>query len=286
MAEERYARLPLIGHVPDPVFSRFDGHRFDLEDGCVERVACNDAFHHVANPTEVLTEFARVLAPAGMCVMSEPGPGHSRSTAAQAEMRSFRVVERDIIVEELASQARSVGFDSVEVGVYCGLPQFVNADAFGAAIDPASPLPNELTRTFLANRRLLRLRKVGQEAIVDSLRRDALGGSLHVHVVGDVVHARVENTGRATWLQRPGVGMVSVGAHLFASDGHLIDLDFMRILLGAGEAPLAPGAAIELIGELPDLGPGDFRIEFDLVAEHIAWFAENGNPTVTIAVRR
>jgi hypothetical protein len=285
MAAERYARLPPIGQVPDPVFSRFDGHRFDLADGSVDRIACNDAFHHVANPVEVLAEFARVLAPAGLCVMSEPGPAHSRSTGAQAEMRSFRVVERDIIVEEIASQARTVGFDSVEVAVYCGLPQFVNADGFSAAIDPASPLANQLTRTYLANRRLIRLRKAGQ-GVIDSLRRNALSGSLRVDLAGDVVRVRVRNTGTATWLQRPGVGLVNVGAHLFATDGRLIDFDFMRLRLGTGETPVEPGATIEVVGELPNPGAGDFRVEFDLVAEHIAWFAENGNPTVTIRLHR
>ena len=37
----------------------FDGHRLELDDESVDRVACNDAFHHVPNPGEVLAEFAR-----------------------------------------------------------------------------------------------------------------------------------------------------------------------------------------------------------------------------------
>ncbi len=286
MAAERYARLPLIGEVPEPVFSHFDGHRFGLDDGSVERIVCNDAFHHVANPAEVLAEFARVLTPGGVCVMSEPGPTHSRSTGSQAEMRSFRVVERDIIVEDIAAQAYAVGFDSVGVGVYCGLPQFVDASHFDAALDPASPLPNDLTRTYLANRRLIRLHKTGEESGIDSLRRDALAGSLRVDLDGDVVRIRVENTGPATWLQRDGVGLVSVGAHLFASDGALIDFDFMRVRLAADETPIGPGVEKDVVALLPSLGAGEFRIEFDLVSEHIAWFAEHGNPTVTIPVRR
>jgi hypothetical protein len=33
---------------------------------------------------------------------------------------------------------------------------------------------------------------------------------------------------------------------------------------------------------MPALAPGEYRIEFDLVAEGIAWFAESGRPPVTV----
>jgi hypothetical protein len=201
-------------------------------------------------------------------------------------MRSFRVVERDIIVEDIAAQAHAAGFGSVDVGVYCGLPHFVSADAFDAALEPASPIASELTRSYLANRRLIRLRKVGEESSIDSLRRDALAGSLHVDISADVVHVHARNTGSASWLQRHGVGAVYLGAHLFGSDGQLIDFDFMHMRLGADETPIAPGAEIEVVGWLPSLEAGEFRMEFDLVSEYIAWFAEIGSPTVTIPVRR
>src|SRR5262249_29060164 len=93
---ERYRRLRLSGEVPSPTLLRFDGHRYDLPDGCVDRVACHDAFHHVANPEAVLSEFGRLLRPGGVCVMSEPGPEHSRLPQSQSEMRNFKVVERNI----------------------------------------------------------------------------------------------------------------------------------------------------------------------------------------------
>ena len=147
IAAERYARLPLVGNVSAPVLQLFDGHRFEVDEGSVDRIVCNDAFHHVANPVEVLAEFARVLRPGGLCVMSEPGPEHSRSPQSQTEMRNFRVVERDIVIEELAPQARAMGFDAVEVGVYLGLPHFVDAAAFAPTIDASSPVPTSSCAT-------------------------------------------------------------------------------------------------------------------------------------------
>jgi SAM-dependent methyltransferase len=283
---ERYARLPLVGNVTPPAFLPFDGHRLDLDDASVDRISCNDAFHHVPNPVEVLAEFARVLRPGGICAMSEPGPEHSLTPQSQNEMRNFRVVERNTIVEETAPQARAVGFETYEVGVYVGLPHFVDAEAFARTIDPSSPVPNELVRSFLENRRLIRMRKAGT-AILDSRRRDALAASLQVDITGDAVRLRAENVGPAVWLQDPSdFGLVNAGAHLFTPDGQLLDFDFMRLRLQPSDDPILPGGRVEVVADLPHLESGDYRVEFDLVAEGVAWFSENGNPTVSIDISR
>ncbi len=286
IAAARYARLPLVGNVTAPVLQRFDGHHLDLADGAVDRVVVNDAFHHVPNPEEVLSEFARVLAPGGICCMSEPGPEHSLSPQSQSEMRNFRVVERNTIMEETAPLARAMGFETVEVGVYLGLPHFVDAEAFDRTIDVSSPVPNEVVRTFLENRRLIRMRKAGT-AILDSRRRDALGGSIQVDLDGDSARIVVENSGPAIWRQGPkDFGLVNVGAHLFSSDGRLLEHDFMRLRLQDGEEPILPGTRVEVLAPLPALEPGNYRVEFDLVAEGVVWFGENGNPTVKIDISR
>ncbi|MGO9873714.1 MAG: methyltransferase domain-containing protein [Acidimicrobiia bacterium] len=286
IAAARYARFPLVGHVTQPVFLPFDGHHLDLDDASVDRVACNDAFHHVPNPEEVLAELARVLRPGGVCAMSEPGPEHSLTPQSQSEMRNFRVVERNTIVEETAPQARAVGFETYEVGVYLGLPHFVDAEAFARTIDPASPVPNELVRSFLENRRLIRMRKAGT-AIVDSRRRDALTASLRVDIAADWVRLTAENVGPAVWRQDPSdFGLVNAGAHLFSTDGQLLDFDFMRLRLQENDDPIPPGGRVEVVAELPHLEPGRYRVEFDLVAEGVAWFSENGSPTVIIDISR
>ena len=118
MARERYRRFPLLRQAPQPTFVHFDGRTLEVDDSSVDRVACNDAFHHVANPARVLTEMARVLRPGGMCVMLEPGPYHSTSPQSQAEMRNFGVVERNIRLEEIEAEATEAGFEVIEVGAF------------------------------------------------------------------------------------------------------------------------------------------------------------------------
>ncbi len=284
ITDERYRRMPLVGTAPQPELMCLDGHRLALDDESVDRVASFDAFHHAPNPQQVLAEFARILRPGGLCLLSEPGPEHSTFPQSQAEMRHFGVVERNIVVEEIVAQAQAVGFESLEVGIYSGLPQFVDAAAFPAVINGKSSLPSDQVRSFLHNHRLLRLRKPGT-ATADSRERRALAGSLRVAITDRTVHATVENTGAGVWLQSPGsVGDVNLGAHLFAQNGTLVDYDFMRVRLRSNGEPIHPGTTVEVAAPLPHLDPGEYRAEFDLVAESIAWFADNGGPTVTIHI--
>jgi ubiquinone/menaquinone biosynthesis C-methylase UbiE len=279
ISRARYDRWPTVGHVYPPQFLLFDGRRLDLDDESVDRIVCNDAFHHVPNPRQIVDEFARVLRPAGICVMSEPGPRHSRTPQAQAEMRNHHVVERDIIADEIAADARSAGFARAEVGVYCGLPKFVDAQVFDESIGHDSTLPNDITRAYLENRRLILLRKGGTPQI-DSRQRFGLAASLDVQIDGATIRATITNTGPATWLQTPGeIGTVNLGAHLFNDQGTLIDYDFLRLPLSSDRQHVAPGTTLEVTGDLPELAPGNYRIDFDLVAEGVAWFADTGNPT-------
>jgi 2-polyprenyl-3-methyl-5-hydroxy-6-metoxy-1,4-benzoquinol methylase len=279
---ERYRRQRLSGDVPSPTLLRFDGHRFDLPDGCVDRVVSHDAFHHVANPQTVLCEFGRLLRPGGMCVMSEPGPEHSRFPQSQSEMRNFKVVERNIILDEITEQAGAAGFDRVEVAIYCGSPTFVPADEFSSALAPKSPVPTEMVRSYLTNRRLIRLHMHGS-GLRDSRRRETLTGQIEVDLADGQIRASVRNASAATWLQGPGqVGHVNLGAHLFAADGRLLDFDFLRLPLRPDGPAIEPGESLEVSGPRPVLAPGRYRIVFDLVSEGVCWFADNGGSTVSL----
>jgi SAM-dependent methyltransferase len=115
LGEELYRRLPPVGNCPSPRFLRFDGHRLDLPDDSVERVVCFDAFHHVPNPSEALAELGRVLRPGGIAGFAEPGPNHSRGQQSQFEMRHFRTVENDIVVQDIWEAARRAGFTDLRL---------------------------------------------------------------------------------------------------------------------------------------------------------------------------
>jgi hypothetical protein len=188
------------------------------------------------------------------------------------------------VLPEIEAQARSAGFDSVEVGVSAGWPTFVPAEEFESSISPGSSLPGQMVASFLSNRRLLRLRKGGRMAL-DSRRREHLTGRIKVEVAGVEVRVTVENTGLATWIQAPGaVGHVSLGAHLFTEDRRLIDYDYFRLSLSPGPGSVAPGEHLELHGTLPPAPPGRYLVTFDLVSEEVCWFADNGGSPVTVEI--
>ena len=97
---------------------------------------------------------------------------------------------------------------------------------------------------------------------------------------------RVENAGLARWSAQgagaDGRGAIHLGAHLLRADEEEIDWDF-----GRAELPrdLEPGdaARVELVVRAPEEA-GDYIIEFDMVAEHVAWFEDFGSGTLRRAL--
>ena len=69
----------------DPQFLPYDGHRIPLPDGHVDKMLVYDAFHHVPNQSEILTEMARVLKSGGIVAMCEPGKGHGANRHGLAQ---------------------------------------------------------------------------------------------------------------------------------------------------------------------------------------------------------
>jgi 2-polyprenyl-3-methyl-5-hydroxy-6-metoxy-1,4-benzoquinol methylase len=284
IGRELFQQQPVVGAHLTPTFLVFDGHRFELADESVDRVACMDAFHHVPNWDEVLAEMCRVLRPGGRAVLAESGPHHSRTAQAQAEMRAHAVVERDIVVEDLAHVARAAGFEEVLVAIYAGVPHLVPSSDFQKKLNRGR-VAADAARAFLENHRLLVLRKAGEE-ILDSRRIDALAGDLSVRITDRTrAFVRATNTGRATWLSGAQLGAVNVGIHRFDAAGSLVDLDFHRQPLVAAPAThVRPGETVELDYEVPALPPGTHILEFDLVAEGVAWFAIVGGKTARVVI--
>ena len=93
---------------------------------------------------------------------------------------------------------------------------------------------------------------------------------------------RVENTGLARWPARgeepDGRGAVHLGSHLLRADEEEVAWDYARADLprdlGPGEA-----ARVEIRARAPS-GPGRYVVEFDMVAEHVAWFEDFGSGTL------
>ena len=287
LARRHVADQPPYGAPPAPRFVLFDGHTIEVADESVDRIVCFHAFHHVPNPEAVLREFARVLRPGALAAFAEPGPHHSLMPQSQFEMRTYGVVENDIDVHWLWDRAQAMGFDDVRVAVSHNLPFLLPLQEFEQLLSGGSAGARWLsaTRVFLRNDRTFVLRKAGVETL-DSRRTAGLRCAIHIPepTISGAPSAQlhldciVTNTGRATWLAsgvRP--GGVSLGAHLYRTNGELLAFEWIAEPLTAPEVPLAPGGEVKRRVRLPALDRGTYFVELDCVAADVTWFAQAGS---------
>lgn len=146
LGRRRFESHPVFGDRPEPTFVAFDGEHMELQDQSVDRILCFDALHHVANPSQVIAEMARVLRPGGSAGFHEAGPRHSLSAQAQHEMRRYGVPELDIVLEDIWSFAQSAGFAELSVGIFSPVPIWVNLEEFSSFLGESGQTDAESRR--------------------------------------------------------------------------------------------------------------------------------------------
>jgi len=296
IGRELYKRHPLIGNQPEPQFLEFDGHSFDLPNDSVDRISCWDAFHHVPNPAEVIREMGRVLRDGGIAGFSEPGPDHSKTPQSQYEMKTNRLIENDINVNEIWADAKEAGFTEMKLSLFNPNPFLLGPDEFEAYLagkEAGDPYLAE-TREQMKHRRVFFLFKGESVAPPDSRQRTGLMAQLQVKsesnqiAAGQPLRLRVvaRNSGSTVWLPTTArIGAVHFGIHLFDEGGKLIDLDYFRHNLTPGDGRrVLPGEEIEFVTEVPTPSSGKYTLQCDLVSEGICWFEHNGSSTVRLVI--
>jgi glycosyltransferase involved in cell wall biosynthesis/SAM-dependent methyltransferase len=295
IGEELYKRNPLVGDQPQPHFLRFNGYTLDLSDESVDRISCWDAFHHVPNPREVLMEMARVLKSGGIAGFSEPGPEHSKAPQSQYEMKTNRLIENDVVMSEIWSDAQAAGFTDLRVALFNPEAALLPLDQFDAYLSGENSGAGYVaqTRDEMRYRRLFFLFKGESSTPPDSRQRVGLLDELQVEAVATIVKSGeplvlnvvVRNTGTAAWLPSDArVGAVRFGGHLFDVTGKLINLDYFRQNLPDDGRQIMPGETLEFVAEVPLPSTGQHVLEFDLVSEGVCWFQHNGSHTVILTV--
>lgn len=290
IAETLYQRQPIIGDQPAPMFLPFDGRRIDLPDASVDRIIVFHAFHHAANPGELLHEFSRVLRPGGVAGFAEPGPRHSQSPLSQFEMRTYGVIENDIDIHAIWRAARQAGFQDIQLAAFHTPPFHVSLaqyeDLLAGGVTSARWL--ESTRGFLRHVRTFFLHKAGAAA-GDS--RSGAGLSCEIAaVLQDAdepvgLDVTVANNGTAVWLPAgEGHGAVFVGAHVYDAAGKLLAFDAARARLSEDERRIEPGTVVRARLILPRLDAGRYIVELDCVADGVTWFAQRGSHPARVTV--
>jgi len=291
MAEATFREIPVIGNRPEPAYLQFDGRTIPLPDESVDRIVSFDAFHHAPNPDDVIREFGRILKPGGIAGFAEPGPTHSQAPQSQFEMRTYGVLENDIDLPALWETAQAAGFHDLKVAAF-NVPAFhVSLNEFQDLLAGGQTYARwaDSTRDYLRDVRDFFLIKRGTE-VLDSRRPEHLRASIRVELPAPVrpdepivCRAAITNIGAATWLpSSDDVGGVWVGAHLFDGGGRLIEFEHGQFPISS--APIQPDETVEVSFTLGALGPGRYKIEFDCVSAHVAWFGQTGSRTETLEV--
>lgn len=289
----------VFGDQPDHRFLEFDGLHIDLPDGSIDRIVCFDCFHHVANPAHLLREFFRVLKPGGLVAFSEPGRFHSLERQSQEEMKNYRVIENDIVIEDIWAMGHEIGYSTIYFALAAVQP--VLLDLAGFARFQQEGMTAETQKDFKRaveqhheNVTIFFMVKGTTETIEesDSRVRSGLCASIRLlgrELLGEASGSRqlklafeIENLSGKTWLKSgKKLGNVNLGAHLFDRQGHMRDYDYFRHEFLPEDA--APGSRVAFTCLVPWPQEMDgFVLEFDLVSEFVSWFAMNGSEAVTL----
>ena len=222
------------------------------------------------------------MKPGGIAAFAEPGPNHSKAPQSQYEMRTYRVLENDVAIERIWEVARRSGFTDIRVAAYNIPPFHVSLEEYQNLLVGGEVFEQwgNATLRFLQDVRMFFLHRVGRE-VADSRRSQGLSAHIEAAVSSDLrATLVVRNVGTSVWLPgSAGFGGVSLGAHLYDAGGALLALDWTWIAI---HEPVAPGEERRLAAELPALDPGRYRIEFDCVANDVAWFAQLGSQPASV----
>jgi SAM-dependent methyltransferase/glycosyltransferase involved in cell wall biosynthesis len=270
-----------------------DGTCLPFAEASFDGIICMNALHHMPDYRATLAEMYRVLRPGGRAVFSEPGAEHSKHPESINMMKEFGVLERDVIVSEIAQLAKEVGFRRMVLKPFVS-PEYVNLDyeefalfRAGKPVSAAYVTPQEIATYIERDHPLFYLEKPGERPLTSAtaapelLRaRITLTACPHQVRRGERMRvvARCENTGRSLWLSqpRPFGGYVTFGIKLLTRDGRLLDDSRGRQLL---PQDVPPGSQVEVAAEvsLEGLVAGWYRVLFDMVNEQVHWFQHKGS---------
>jgi ubiquinone/menaquinone biosynthesis C-methylase UbiE len=274
-------------------FAVGDGTRLPFADESFDGVICMNALHHMPDYRATLAEMFRVLRPGGRAVFSEPGAEHAKHPESIHMMKEYGVLERDVIMSEIAQLAKAVGFQRTVLKPYVS-PELVdlNYEEFaqfkeGRRVSSAYLSPQEVAEFIERYHPLFYLEKAGERPLTSATAPPEL---LQAQILiqecpsrarqGETIKivALCENTGQSMWLSqpRPFGGYVTFGVKFLTPAGRLLDDTRGRQALSQD---VPPGAHLNVVSEvsLEGLEVGRYRILFDMVNEQVHWFQHKGS---------
>jgi SAM-dependent methyltransferase len=258
------------------------------------------SLHHSEDYQAALKTAYHSLKAHGVCITCEPGLGHATQKPSLEAVEKYDVTERDMPPKYIIKAAGKLGFKKNETYPCLHSVKRIASDKIPFKILGGNALVRELIFLLSIVRAWL-FKKSGGSIVrlikenPDSSSRLGLKARLAVKVFrrkikeGEALAAKItiKNTSPSVWL--PGnadKGAVHLGCHLLDHQGKLIELDFYREKLTQGSGrPIGPKESVLVQARIGSPPPGAYILEFDLVAEGVCWFKDNGSPSVRVPVR-
>lgn len=293
IGKKLFETYPLMGTIlHPPKFLSFNGHSIDIEDESVDRIICFDTFHHIPNQKEVLREFFRVLKSGGIAGFCEPGPYHSQSPQAQHNMKTFCVLENDILLDEIKRYAEDIGFSNLYLKLY-NYPELDLDYNDYFKIKFEKNLPTKIMEHLFISMDHSLIFFLNKKGEYNSDSRSHVGLKHTIEVPNKILHAKlntqthfnvtISNVGTAIWLNEniQDIGVVKLGIHLFDSNKKLITRDYYRDTF---DRAIIPGQTVMKNISLTFKEKGEYYLAIDLVSEFVCWFEDVGSKPALIKI--
>ena len=295
-----------------------DVEALPFRSGVFDRALCLNALHHVPHPAAALREIARVLTDDGRLVLVEPGLGHAENATSRAAMNDFGVLEQDLEATVLMRHCSDAGFSRVSVRPlsYMTGELELSLDELSRwrrwtttkrplrAFEKIARAVLELTgrrkegllledALSMTSTRIL-MRHLQEQSVVVAGKGTPPSGSREYRAAinlgspapqthGGLVTLtlRIRNVGNVTWSPTAAKGAVQVGGQVLDGAKRLTDRDYCRIPL---PHDIEPGRDCVVRVEVKAPQAGGRHLKFDLVAEGITWFEQEGSDPLVIAI--
>jgi SAM-dependent methyltransferase len=299
---------PLAIHYAEAAKNKMGLNNLKFLVGDFENISLKDSFdcavfyhslHHSEDHEAALRAAYNSLKSYGVCITCEPGIGHAKQKLSIEAVKKFQVTEKDMPPRYVIKAARKAGFKKYEIYPYLhSVGRIVNEKIpFGIFRDKA--FIRELLFFLVIMRAWLFKPYLGStvkliKGDLNSGIRGHLKAKLNLEMnnrkikEGETYDAKVtiKNISPSIWLPTSAdQGAVHLGCHLLDHQGNLIERDFFRQKLSQGSGrPIWPKELVTIQFKINSPPRGDYILEFDLVAEGVCWFAENGSESVSIPV--
>lgn len=290
MSRERVSRVPYGTDHETPLRCTFEVHDVELSplSEKFDAVICYDSLHHFENERAVIGNIAAMLEMGGLVFVLEgarPDSGSAGEEELRQVMREFGTLEAPFDYDYLRGLLEENGL--AIIGDYVSVNGLFERQVTEGDLLSLRNVPR--------NYHYLACKKVVEGAHASTVPDSRRPGVMRARIAllsptirpvepGQRVNLEleIENTGDTLWLASnlPHAGIVMPAIRII-DDEQIVISEFH----GEPALPCAvgPGETITLrIDFCAPAGPGYYTMKFDLVAEHICWFEQQGSTPLLI----